>query len=47
VQPNDTAAMARWLRETALVKPAALMPSFGMLPAGDVDALAAYLKGLQ
>jgi cytochrome c oxidase subunit 2 len=47
VQPNDTAAMARWLRETALVKPDALMPSFGMLPPGDVDALATYLKGLQ
>ena len=47
VLPNDTAAVARWLRETALVKPAALMPSFGMLPAEEVDALAAYLKGLR
>jgi cytochrome c oxidase subunit 2 len=47
VLPNETDALVRWLRQISRVKPAALMPSFGMLPPEDIEALAAYLKGLR
>lgn len=45
--PNDHTAFARWLTHTSQVKPGVLMPHFGMLPAQEVDALAAYLESLQ
>ena len=44
---NDRAAFRRWLAEADTVKPGVHMPTFGMLPDGDLDALAAYLEGLQ
>jgi cytochrome c oxidase subunit 2 len=45
--PNDASALRRWISHTTDVKPAVHMPMFGMLPPDTVDALAAYLKGLQ
>lgn len=45
--PNDEEAFARWLAHTVQVKPGAHMPPFGMLPAGELRALAVYLEGLQ
>ena len=44
--PNETEAFRRFVAETAEVKPGVHMPAFGMLGATDLDALAAYLKGL-
>jgi cytochrome c oxidase subunit 2 len=45
--PNDAAAFGRWLALTDDVKPGVHMPAFGMLPAGEIRALAAYLEELQ
>ena len=47
VLDNDEAGFRRWLQAPAEVKPEAHMPAFDMLPARDVDALTAYLEGLQ
>jgi cytochrome c oxidase subunit 2 len=47
VLPNEPDAFARWIARTGHVKPGVLMPTFGMLPADDLRALAAYLEGLQ
>ena len=47
ILPNDPGAFRRWLAHTDHVKPAVLMPAFGMLPPEDVQALAAYLDGLE
>ncbi|MCB9537293.1 MAG: c-type cytochrome [Myxococcales bacterium] len=44
---NDVEGFRRWLVDTPHLKPGALMPAFDMLPPEDVDALAAYLEGLQ
>jgi cytochrome c oxidase subunit 2 len=44
---NDTENLLRWIARTDHVKPEVLMPHFGMLPADELRALAAYLKGLQ
>jgi cytochrome c oxidase subunit 2 len=44
---NEPAAFVRWIAHTQEVKPAVLMPAFGMLPPEDLDALAAYLESLQ
>lgn len=44
---NDAAAFGRWLALTDDLKPGAHMPRFGMLPAAEVRALAAYLEELQ
>ena len=45
--PNQAADFERWLSQTRQQKPGVHMPSFGMLPADDVRALAAYLEGLE
>ena len=45
--PNDAAAFGRWLALTDDVKPGVHMPAFGMLPADEIRALAAYLEELQ
>lgn len=45
--PNDAAAFRRWIDQPHQVKPDVLMPAFGMLPDDDLDAIAAYLEGLQ
>ncbi|HET8819153.1 MAG TPA: cytochrome c oxidase subunit II [Xanthomonadaceae bacterium] len=47
VLPNDVAGFRRWITDTHAVKPDAVMPEFGMLPDADVQAIAAYLDGLQ
>ncbi len=47
ILPNDQAAFVRWIAHTEDVKPGVHMPSFGMLPEEDHEALAAYLSGLR
>lgn len=42
--PDD---FLRWMSRTDRVKPGVHMPSFGMLPAGDLAALAQYLDALE
>ena len=44
--PNDSADLARWLRDPQHVKPGNRMPDLN-LPRRDVDALVAYLEGLK
>jgi cytochrome c oxidase subunit 2 len=45
--PNDPVAFLRWIAHTADVKPGVHMPAFDMLPPEDLQALAAYLDGLE
>lgn len=45
--PNDEPALRSWLARTGELKPGAVMPSFHMLPEHQLDALVAYLKGLE
>jgi cytochrome c oxidase subunit 2 len=40
---NEPSALRRFIARTGEIKPSAHMPAFGMLPAQDLDALAAYL----
>lgn len=47
ILPNDADSFAQWIARTGAIKPAAHMPSFGMLPGDDVRAMAAYLEALQ
>lgn len=47
VLPNEPAAFARWIARPRQVKPGVHMPAFGMLPAHELQALAAHLKGLR
>lgn len=47
VLPNTREAFRRWLSATHALKPEARMPSFGMLPPEELEALAAYLEGLR
>jgi cytochrome c oxidase subunit 2 len=47
VLPGAPSAFVRWIARTDEVKPGVHMPAFGMLPAEDVRALAAYLQGLE
>lgn len=45
--PNDGASLHSWLARTGELKPGAVMPSFHMLPERELEALAAYLGGLE
>jgi cytochrome c oxidase subunit 2 len=45
--PNTLDNIARFIRSPDEIKPGVQMPSFAMLPEGDVDTIAAYLKGLE
>jgi cytochrome c oxidase subunit 2 len=45
--PTTPSAFRRWLADPRQVKPGALMPPFGMLPAADLEALVAYLEALR
>lgn len=47
ILPTEPATFARWISHTDEIKPEVKMPSFGMLPANEIRALAAYLSGLQ
>lgn len=45
--PNTAPAFRRWLAASRAIKPEVHMPAFAMLPGEDLDALAAYLEGLE
>ena len=45
--PNDAQAFLRFVSLTGELKPGVHMPAFGMLPAAELEALAAYLEALQ
>lgn len=47
ILPASEAGFRRWITETERMKPGVHMPSFGMLPEPDLDALAAYLAALE
>ena len=47
ILPNNPEAFRRWIAHTDNVKPEVLMPAFGMLPPEEIEALAAYLDGLE
>ena len=45
--PNSRDALVRWIARTDHVKPGVIMPSFGMLPDEQLQAIALYLEGLR
>lgn len=45
--PNDPEALVHWIARTEAIKPGVHMPSFGMLPPEDLEALAAWLERLK
>ena len=47
VLPNERDDHRRWISHADELKPKVLMPAFRMLPPADLEALAAYLEGLQ
>lgn len=47
ILPNGRADFVRWIASTAHLKPEVRMPSFGMLPPADLEAIAAFLDGLE
>jgi cytochrome c oxidase subunit 2 len=47
ILPNDREALVRWITQAETIKPGSRMPSFGALPADHVEAIAAYLEGLE
>jgi cytochrome c oxidase subunit 2 len=47
ILPNDHDALVRWITQTETIKPGSRMPSFEALPADHVEAIAAYLEGLE
>ena len=47
ILPNETDDFARWIARTHEIKPGVHMPPFGMLPAEQIRALAAYLESLR
>jgi cytochrome c oxidase subunit 2 len=47
ILPNAPEAFLQWIARTADVKPGVHMPAFGMLAPEDLQALAAYLDGLE
>lgn len=47
ILPNDREALVRWITRTDAIKPGVRMPSFGALPDDHVEAIAAYLEGLE
>ena len=47
VLPNEPAEFARWLAHTERIKPEVRMPAYSMLAREELDAIAAYLEGLQ
>jgi cytochrome c oxidase subunit 2 len=47
ILPRAPSAFVRWIARPGEVKPGVHMPAFGMLPAEDVRALAAYLGELE
>ena len=47
ILPASANEFERWIARTEQIKPGVHMPAFGMLPAADLQALAAYLHGLK
>ncbi len=47
ILPNTEAAIASFIANPGAIKPDAKMPAFGALPAAEIDAMAAWLKGLE
>jgi cytochrome c oxidase subunit 2 len=47
ILPNEREALVRWITHTETIKPGSRMPSFGALPEDHVEAIAAYLEGLE
>lgn len=47
ILPNERESFRRWISAPEDVKPGVHMPGFGMLPEEDLEALAAYLEGLE
>jgi cytochrome c oxidase subunit II len=47
ILPNDRDALVRWITQTETIKPGSRMPSFEALPGEHVEAIAAYLEGLE
>ncbi|MGH6916308.1 MAG: cytochrome c oxidase subunit II [Geminicoccaceae bacterium] len=47
ILPNEREALVRWITQAETIKPGSHMPSFGALPAEHVEAIAAYLEGLE
>jgi cytochrome c oxidase subunit 2 len=45
--PTTAGAFKTWIAETERVKPGVRMPSYGMLGAGELEALAAYMMSLE
>jgi cytochrome c oxidase subunit 2 len=45
--PNTFDDLVRWIAHTEEVKPDVRMPSFGALPREHIEAIAAYLEGLE
>lgn len=44
---NDAAGIARFIAHVEAIKPGARMPGYAALPQADIDAIAAWLKGLE
>lgn len=44
---NDTDGFRSWLARVGELKPGVHMPSFDMLDASELDAIAAYLEALE
>jgi cytochrome c oxidase subunit 2 len=47
ILPNTPENLKRFIADTERVKPSVRMPSFGMLPPADIEAIAAYLGSLK
>ncbi|RKK04172.1 c-type cytochrome, partial [Teichococcus wenyumeiae] len=47
ILPNSPENIDRFIRETQAIKPAARMPSFGMLPPAESAAIATWLGSLR
>jgi cytochrome c oxidase subunit 2 len=47
VLPNTAEAFRHWIGHAQQIKPDVKMPSFGMLPAEELMAIATYLRGLE
>jgi cytochrome c oxidase subunit 2 len=45
--PTEPVAFTEWLQQPEQIKPGVHMPAFGMLAPADVEAIAAYMRGLR
>lgn len=47
IMPNEPEDFVRWIAEAERIKPGSRMPSYNMLPADELDALATWLESLR